>query len=351
METDLNVQYELFTMNRDHGESSPYPGLEHGGIRQIQGVSVHYLPSIFRHLLVTSRILKKLKPDYYYFNSLHAVSYTWLPIIAIRCRLFPKASILIAPRGECSAAALLVSGRKKRIAKQLLRLLLPKSTIWHASSPREQLEIEAWARSIGRHVGHVVVASDPGPQPDASMIKLGTSFPLELVFLSRIHPIKGLIEAIEGMQAAPETVHLSIYGVIDDPDYWDRCLHKIAELDLGHRISYEGKYQPNEASDIFRRADALLLPTQSENFGRVIAEAMSVGCPVLIPDTTMWTEMIESGNGAIISDAASISSSVSRLSELSTEERNVARMKVLETYSAWFENPKTEFSPFRALKD
>ncbi len=43
--------------------------------------------------------------------------------------------------------------------------------------------------------------------------------------------------------------------------------------------------------ETFRRYDAFIFPTLSENFGHVIAEALMVGCPVIISDQTPWTDV------------------------------------------------------------
>ena len=41
----------------------------------------------------------------------------------------------------------------------------------------------------------------------------------------------------------------------------------------------------------------MLMPTKGENFGHVIFESMSAGCPVIISDKTPWNNLMEQQAG------------------------------------------------------
>ena len=48
-------------------------------------------------------------------------------------------------------------------------------------------------------------------------------------------------------------------------------------------------------------ASLFLLPSHTENFGLVIAEAMASGLPTIVTDTTPWRGLNETGGGACVS--------------------------------------------------
>jgi glycosyltransferase involved in cell wall biosynthesis len=48
---------------------------------------------------------------------------------------------------------------------------------------------------------------------------------------------------------------------------------------------------------LFRSASAFVLPTHSENFGNVVAEALIRGLPVITTTGTPWSELIPKGCG------------------------------------------------------
>ena len=48
---------------------------------------------------------------------------------------------------------------------------------------------------------------------------------------------------------------------------------------------------------VFRQADLFVLPTFSENFGLVIAEALSYGVPVITTSGTPWQELVTTNSG------------------------------------------------------
>lgn len=52
-----------------------------------------------------------------------------------------------------------------------------------------------------------------------------------------------------------------------------------------------------QVPDKLAEYDLFFLPTLGENFGHVIAEALSSGLPVLISDTTPWRDLAEKSLG------------------------------------------------------
>src|SRR5690606_2470855 len=93
-------------------------------------------------------------------------------------------------------------------------------------------------------------------------------------------------------------IRFDIYGPIGgDAAYWARCRNLMEQLPQWITVDYRGSVEPPNVSAVLADNDLLLLPTQGENYGHVIMEALSVGTPVLIADTTPWRELVTSGVG------------------------------------------------------
>lgn len=100
-----------------------------------------------------------------------------------------------------------------------------------------------------------------------------------------------MLSAINYMAEIKGKVQFDIYGALEDPAYWEECQKRISQLPDNIKVEYKGLVSHDQVHDTFRKYDAFLFPTLSENYGHVIAEAMSVGCPVIISDQVPWVDV------------------------------------------------------------
>ena len=66
---------------------------------------------------------------------------------------------------------------------------------------------------------------------------------------------------------------------------------KAKELPKNITFTYKGILQPNDIGKTLSAYHALLLPTQTENFGHVIVETLLQGRPVIISNNTPWRNL------------------------------------------------------------
>ncbi len=126
-----------------------------------------------------------------------------------------------------------------------------------------------------------------------------------LLFLSRIHPKKGvdlLIEAFAKMHKDQPDLELVIAG--PDQVGLQPGLQDLAEkLGIGDKITWTGMLKGDLKWGAYLNAEAFILPSHQENFGIVVAEALSCSLPVLISNkVNIWQEIAEDKAGLVVED-------------------------------------------------
>lgn len=126
-----------------------------------------------------------------------------------------------------------------------------------------------------------------------------------LLFLSRIHRKKGvdlLIEAFARVAASRPDLDLVIAGP-DQEELRQSLEGRAAALGLADRLHWPGMLQGEAKWGAYHGCEAFVLPSHQENFGIVVAEALSCGKPVLISDkVNIWREIAAAGAGFVASD-------------------------------------------------
>lgn len=109
----------------------------------------------------------------------------------------------------------------------------------------------------------------------------GHSGPLVL-FLARLNEKKGLdllIEAMARVVARLPDTRLAIVGPPDPPSFRKRVLDWISRQDIGSKVTVTGALSDSEKLEALADADVFVLPSQAENFGFSIFEAMASRIP------------------------------------------------------------------------
>lgn len=114
----------------------------------------------------------------------------------------------------------------------------------------------------------------------------------KLVFVSRLHPVKGLRLLLEAWSKCRlRNWSLDIYGPAEGG--FDVELRKdIQRLQLGSSVTLNGAVSDQQKWRILHSADAAILPSYSENFGIVVAEALAASTPVITTTGTPWAGLL-----------------------------------------------------------
>jgi glycosyltransferase involved in cell wall biosynthesis len=119
-----------------------------------------------------------------------------------------------------------------------------------------------------------------------------------LLFFGRIHPDKGVVEAIDLARRAGR--RLIIAGIVQDQDYFEG---RVAPLIDGEQVCYVGSVGPGERDQLLGGAYALIhLINFNEPFGLSMVEAMACGTPVIATRRGSTPEVIAEGRTGFIVD-------------------------------------------------
>jgi glycosyltransferase involved in cell wall biosynthesis len=125
-------------------------------------------------------------------------------------------------------------------------------------------------------------------------------------------------------------VLFDIYGPAEDGEYWNCCRQLMKRLPANVSVKYWGGVPSDQVASIIDRHDLLFLPTRGENYGHVIAEALSVGTPVLLSDQTPWRNLQADGMGWDIplADSAGFAGAIDGLAATTQQEKDERRADI-----------------------
>jgi glycosyltransferase involved in cell wall biosynthesis len=289
----------IITSDRDARDEGPYENVPACQWTAVGEAKVLYVPPSDMTIAKWARLIRETPHDVLYLNSFFHLVFSIRPAIARRLRLIPTRPVVVAPRGEFSAGALGLKKWKKGLFVIAARAFgLYRDVTWHASSRFEANDIRAVMKGQARRVA---VAENLPPRHSLDLEQSQrTREPgdrLRVCYLSRITPKKNLHGALEVLRHVRADIEFNIYGPIRDEPYWRTCQQLIGEVPTNVTVSYGGSVPYGSVRSVLAEHDLFFLPTLGENYGHAIVEAMSVGTPVLIADTTPWRGLEGDGAG------------------------------------------------------
>ena len=233
----------------------------------------------------------------------------------------------ISPRGMLETWA----ANHRKFRKQIVwhweeKRLLSEANFLHATS-----EAEAANLNTLRIAREIVVAPNGVDLPDSPVGRevVENRFPVLrhlriLLFLSRLHPKKGLDELLNGWsRLAPNHPDWILAVCGDDFDNRQVTYHSRSnELGIpANQILFTGHLEGDEKSAMLGACELFVLPSHSENFGIVIGEALAAGKPVITTRATPWPWIELEGCGWWISPGESaLAASLSQALKLTSGE-------------------------------
>jgi glycosyltransferase involved in cell wall biosynthesis len=231
---------------------------------------------------------------------------------------------VLSPRGMLARWALNYRATKKRLAW----LVYQKSIIEHAAlliatSTEERDDILNYFPRTP-----VAVIPNGVHLPIVDTARNGSrNGPFRLLFLSRIHPVKNLPGLVRAWHRAKTHIATSDWVLrISGPDeigHLTSVVQLASSLGISDSIEFTDAVAEADKSIAFAQADAVILPSFTENFGVVVAEALAHGLPVIATQGTPWSELNDCKCGWwVAADDAEIAAAIIECCSISTHDRD-----------------------------
>lgn len=282
------------------------------------------------------RYLRKGDFDIYHTNGM------WLYINHITCSIArqKRKPYIITPHGMLYPEALDRSKWKKLPMRKIWfdRDILNASCI-HATCDKEMENI----RLLG-YKGPIAVIGNPVSAPDyieelyAAQQKNSVPF-RSIAFLGRLHPRKKVENILRGASlSAHKDIDIYITGK-GNSTYEEFLKEETRRLGLNEQVHFLGFLTGKEKYARLAMTDALFVPSDMENFGMIIPEALIVGTPVMASLGTPWKVLNTEHCGWWRDNSPeSIAAVINELYSMTDEERLImgtrGRDYILRTYAS-----------------
>jgi glycosyltransferase involved in cell wall biosynthesis len=268
----------------------------------MDGVLVHYFPvGAIRRLCWSPALARQLRRSVADFDLVHLHSvFLWPTYSAARAARRARVPYIMSPRGMLVRD---VIRAKSRFAKSAWIELVERRSLSEAARVHVTAEIEeAEAKALGLTL------------PETFCVPNGVSWPSHhpaldagpfahiprpyALFLSRVNRKKGLDRLIRAWKWVPQLA-LIIAGN-DDEGILPELVALARSEGVADRLTFLGPVSDEHKWALYENAQMFILPSYSENFGNVVAEAMAMACPVVItPDVGLAKLVREVGCGVI----------------------------------------------------
>lgn len=254
----------------------------------IENARIIYLPSSLKQIShFTSQwkeILNKENPDIVHINGIWMIQ-TW---IIQREALKRGIRTYITPHGMLEPWIINRHPWKKKIALKLFQeKALRKAIALVATAESEKENI------LKLKYNDKIIVIPNGIDAGSIELKDNWEKKKKILFLSRIHVKKGielLLETVYDLKKQLKGYEIVIAG--EGEENYIRTLKQInEEKECSEIVKFIGGVYGEDKWKLFREADCFVLPTYSENFGYVIAEALASGTPVITTKDAPWEDI------------------------------------------------------------
>ncbi len=265
-----------------------------------------YEKNIFNKIFATSYRSKLIESIEKNVNLIH-ITGLWEPSTHAAFSLARKYSIptIVSPQGMLEPWAINNNFYKKKIAWYLYQQNdIKLANVIHATAEQEAENLRrlGFKQPIaiipnGVNIANYNLSQKYSDKELHQKFSQKKNEKRKLLFLSRIHPKKGLIELVEAWERLkPNNWEVIIAGP-DERGHKKEVEDLIIEKKLSQYFEFVGPVDGKFKYDLYRSSDLFVLPTYSENFGIVVAEALMSELPVITTKGAPWEGLIKNKCG------------------------------------------------------
>lgn len=339
--------FNILTCDRDHGDIKSYENIKVNDWNRVGNANIYYVPPKGFKSSVITRLAKDADLVYVCgcFND-----YAINTLILKRLNLIKK-PVIVAAMGLFSPMEFQLKYKKKKLFTVVFNLLgMFRNIYWSATSEMEISEIK---QQIKAKDNQFFIAEDlPRMVDNTSIHKDKEKGKLDVAWISRIAPKKNLFGAIKILQNVKSEINFTVYGPIHVEEYWIECQKELKKLPLNVKWGYKGNVESEKVVETLKKHHVFLFPTLGENYGHVIQEALSAGCPCILSDQTPWQDLENNGIGYVFSldNQNKFVNAIEKYANMESEEYNLCANKSLE-YAINNSNTKVKNTGYRKIFD
>lgn len=253
------------------------------------GVQVRYTRRLMPESVAPELLLRL--PEYIaWCDVVHLVGNYNFPTFPtlLAARTFDK-PLFWSPRGALQRWAGTRKPQLRAAFEQLCKALMPRTSVLHVTSEEEGSESAARLGGLP-----YVVIPNGVPIPEATRHEPSEGV-LRIGFLGRLDPKKGIPSLLGACALLPSLgltqFELTIAGG-GAPEYEELLHAQRRTLGLTQEVRFTGELPDESKADFFAQLDLLVMPSFTENFGIVAAEALAHGVPVIASRATPWSALV-----------------------------------------------------------
>lgn len=327
-----DVQLRVLTTDSSGPGLSDRMDVTANPFRRPEGYEVYYCRKWWGKEF-SGELLFKLYPMIRWAEVVHLTSaYSFSTIPTLLFCLLMRKPVVWSPRGALQRW----EGSSRPLLKSLWEtacnaLLSSERCVLHVTS-REEAD-ESRLRVSRARIEIVNNGVDIPREPERRSRVTGGA--LRLLFIGRLHPKKGIENLLQALKKMDEDITLTIFGT-GDADY-QAGLQKAAQaLGLTGRVYFAGQVEGDAKLRAFWEADVCIVPSFTENFAMVIAEALAHGVPVIASRGTPWQAVVQRGCGLWVeNDPDSLANAVNDMRKRDLEQMGRLGRRWMQESFSW----------------
>jgi len=282
------------------------------------------------------------RADIVHLNGVY--SFTTIPTLALS-RLMGK-PVVWSTLGALQSWEGTTRPKSKALWEKICDLICkPEGVLLHVTSEEEETE------SLGklRHASAMLLRNG------IEMPELGDARSsdrddiLRLLYIGRLHPIKGIENLLRALTMVKRNYRLSICGE-GNTVYESYLRSQVAELKLTSRVQFRGRVDGEIKEQQFREADLCIAPSFKEAFCTVVLESLARGVPVIAGRGTPWQRVEEHGCGLWVeNDPHELASAIDRAASMPLAEMGRRGREWMERDFSWPQVASEMLDQYRIL--